>query len=58
MNNQGSLSGNQVIESQNDYNQILQGWKNDPEITQLNWDLMYNATTIICIHKIILKMEL
>ena len=44
MNNQGSLSGNQVIENQNDYNQILQGWQeNDPDITQLNWDLMYNA---------------
>ena len=44
MNNQGSLSGNQVIENQNEYNQILQGWQeNDPNITQLNWDLMYNA---------------
>ena len=44
VNNQGSLSGNQVIENQNEYNQILQGWQeNDPDITQLNWDLMYNA---------------
>ena len=37
VNNQGSLSGNQVIENQNEYNQILQGWQeNDPDITQLN----------------------
>ena len=44
INNQGSLSGNQIIENQADYNQILQGWQqNNPNTTQLNWDLMYNA---------------
>ena len=44
VNNQGSLSGDQIIENQADYNQILQGWQqNNPNTTQLNWDLMYNA---------------
>ena len=44
VNNQGTLSGNQVIENQNEYNRILQGWQqNDPNVTQLNWDLMYQA---------------
>ena len=44
INNQGNLSGNQIIQNQDEYNEILQGWQqNNPIITQLNWDLMYNA---------------
>ena len=44
INNQGNLSGNQIIQNQDEYNEILEGWQqNNPIITQLNWDLMYNA---------------
>ena len=44
INNQGNLSGNQIIQNQDEYNEILQGWQeNNPNTTQLNWDLMYNA---------------
>ena len=44
VNNQGTLSGNQIIENQDQYNNISQQWQdNNPDVTQLNWDLMYNA---------------
>lgn len=44
INNRGNLSGNQIIQNQDEYNEILQGWQqNNPNTTQLNWDLMYNA---------------
>lgn len=44
LNNQGTLDGNQIIENQQEYNKVLEGWQtNDPNTTQLNWDLLYNA---------------
>jgi hypothetical protein len=40
----GTLTGNQTITEQSDYQQILDGWQsNDPNTTQLNWDLMYQG---------------
>ena len=44
INDQGTLSGNQIIENQEQYDNISQQWQqNNPDYTQLNWDLMYNA---------------
>jgi len=44
LNNQGTLDGSQIIENQQEYNKVLEGWQtNDPNTTQLNWDLLYNA---------------
>ncbi|MDG1797245.1 MAG: Plug domain-containing protein [Flavobacteriales bacterium] len=44
INNQGTLDGSQIIENQQEYNKVLEGWQtNDPNTTQLNWDLLYNA---------------
>jgi hypothetical protein len=44
VNDQGTLSGNQIIENQEQYDNISQQWQqNNPDYTQLNWDLMYNA---------------
>tara|TARA_B100001093_G_C26857053_1_gene1027956 strand:- start:323 stop:2902 length:2580 start_codon:yes stop_codon:yes gene_type:complete len=44
LNNQGTLSGNQTIASPDDYQQLLNAWQqNDPSVTQLDWDNLYNA---------------
>ncbi len=44
INNQGTLSGNQIITDFNEYNNLTQLWQqNDPSVTQLNWDALYNA---------------
>ena len=44
LNNQGTLSGNQTIANPDDYQQLLNAWQqNDPTVTQLNWDNLYNA---------------
>ena len=44
VNDQGTLFGNKIIENQQQYNNISQQWQqNNPDYTQLNWDLMYNA---------------
>ncbi len=43
-NNQGTLSGNQIITDLNEYNNLTQLWQqNNPSVTQLNWDGLYNA---------------
>ena len=35
LNNQGTLDGNQIIENQQEYNKVLEGWQtNDPNTTQ------------------------
>ena len=44
INDQGTLSGNQIITDLNEYNNLSQLWQqNDPSVTQLNWDDLYNA---------------
>ncbi len=44
INDQGTLSGNQIITDLNEYNNLSQLWQqNDPSVTQLNWDGLYNA---------------
>jgi hypothetical protein len=44
INDQGSLSGNQTIVDQQEYQQILSQWQqNNPSVTQINWDNLYNA---------------
>ncbi len=43
-NDQGTLSGNQIITDFNEYNSLTQLWQqNDPSVTQLDWDGLYNA---------------
>jgi len=44
VNDQGTLTGNQTIANENDYQQLVNLWQqNDPSVTQLDWDGMYNA---------------
>jgi hypothetical protein len=44
INDQGTLSGNQTIVDQQEYQQILSQWQqNNPSVTQINWDNLYNA---------------
>jgi hypothetical protein len=43
-NDQGTLSGNQIVTDINEFNTLTQLWQqNDPSVTQLNWDGLYNA---------------
>ena len=44
LNDQGTLSGSQIITNENEYNTLTSLWQTqDPNTTQLNWDGMYNA---------------
>ncbi|MEC8004281.1 MAG: Plug domain-containing protein, partial [Bacteroidota bacterium] len=44
LNDQGTLSGSQIITNENEYNDLTALWQTqDPNTTQLNWDGMYNA---------------
>ena len=44
INDQGTLSGNQIITDYDQYNNLTQLWQqNDPSVTQLDWDGLYNA---------------
>ena len=44
VNDHGTLSGSQTITDQSEYLQILNLWQqNDPSVTQLDWDYLYNA---------------
>ena len=44
LNDQGTLSGSQIITNENEFNALTSLWQTqDPNTTQLNWDGMYNA---------------
>ena len=44
LNNQGTLSGSQIITNEEDYNNLTALWQSqDPSTSQLDWDGMYNA---------------